>query len=257
MSIDDVGEKVQQAMTASTASFPTGTAQILTPWYVIAGAHVQGYNGTMWRSILEANNFGSTQVQLDVDLLKGGMDNSTFASQSFLLDPGMSTRMDDVFGSVFGYTGSGGLRVMVPSDTVKVGSETYNAAAAGAFGENVHVMSMDDAIGYGQHALLIQLSSSSDMMTGRRTSIGFQNATGETIQVMTELYMGDGTDLGTMSFWLKPFEQKQVNNIFAWVTSQDIDVGYAKVWTTTENAWFFTYASVVRNRGGAPLFVTP
>ena len=46
-------------------------------------------------------------------------------------------------------------------------------------------------------------------------------------------------------------------SIFAWVTSQDIDVGYAKVWTTTENAWFFTYASVVRNRGGAPLFVTP
>ena len=165
--------------------------------------------------------------------------------------------MDDVFHSVFGYTGSGALRVMAPSDMVKVGSETYNDATSGAFGENVHVMSMDDAIGYGQEAMLIQLSSSSDMMTGRRTNLGFQNATGETIQVMAELFMGDGTDLGTMSFWLKPFEQMQVNNIFGQVTPQNVDVGYAKVWTTTQNAWFFTYASVVRNRGGAPLFVTP
>jgi hypothetical protein len=257
-SIDDTGSGVLQMMANNAASFPTGTATMLKATYVVTGGHIAGYSGTMWKTDLEVHNGGTTASMFDIELLERGKDNSAPMSRTFSLAPGMSMRYTDVFQTLFGVTGTGAIRVWSDKDaSIKVASTTYNDSSAGIYGAAVPGMPDSAAIGIGTEARLIMLSYSSTMSSGRRTNIGIVSASPMPIDVAADLYLANGTMLGSVEIPLLPFEQQQVDNIFGMVTSADVPDGYAVVRARTPGALFFAYASVVRNASGAPVIILP
>ena len=113
----------------------------------------------------------------------------------------------------------------------------------------------EDGFGFGTEATLILLSRSPDPSTGFRTNIGFVNLVGTQTKMEIDLFAADGTDLGTVTRNLKPFEYRQVNDVFHAAGADDVPDGYAIVRTTSEDGRFIAYASVVDNGSGDAVFI--
>ena len=226
------------------------------PVFISAAAHLAGANNTVWRTDLEIYNSGSSGAWYQIELLVHGADNSTPENRLFTLEQSNAVRYGDVLESVFGFEGSAALRITPIEGEIAVTSRTYNQLEAGTTGQFAPGVPEGEAIRFGQDARLIQLSQSSANGSGFRTNIGFANATRLRSRVEIELYAGDGTHLGNTAEWLPPFGFKQLNKIFKRVTDDDVDDGYAIVRTTTEDAAFFCYATVIDNRSGDPILIS-
>jgi hypothetical protein len=73
------------------------------------------------------------------------------------------------------------------------------------------------------------------------------------IDIVVELFLEDGTSLGTYTKRLAMWENHQINRVFEKVTKQKVDKGYAVVWTTRPAGTFHAIASVVDNITGVGL----
>jgi hypothetical protein len=225
------------------------------PIFIPAAAHLAGANKTVWRTDLEIYNSGNAGAWYQIELLVHGADNSMPENRLFTLSPKNAVRYGDVLESVFGFEGSAALRITPIEGEIAVTSRTYNQLEAGTTGQFAAGVPEEEAIPFGQDARLIQLAQSTAANSGFRTNIGFANATPMSTRVEIELFSGDGTRLGTTAEWLEPFGFRQLNKIFKRVTDDDIDDGYAIVRTTTEDAAFFCYATVIDNRSGDPILI--
>ncbi len=232
------------------------------PIYVAASAHVAGVGGTNWRTDLEVHNYSDDTASYRVELLKHGADNSNPRSETFNLGAGRSARFEDILESVFDFTGGAALRITPASGRILVTSRTYNLLGEGndlglpagaTFGQYIPGLEAGDAIGFGDQSRLIQLSHSSDDASGFRSNLVLVNATAGPVDVDIEMYRADGTHLGTLDRSLAPYEYRQLNRVFAGVTSNDVDDGFAVVRTSTEGGAFFALASVVDNSTGDPV----
>ncbi len=226
-----------------------------TDAYVAGAAHVEGAAGTNWRTDLEIHNPGSIKARFRIALLRKNQANSPPTMQTFNLNAGKSVRYEDVLLEVFGFEGAGALRVTPTQGTIMVTSRTFNQLFDQTYGQFIAGTVSDEAIAYGQEGRLIQLSGSSSNSSGFRTNIGFVNATPWSIQVRAEMYTATGTLLGAKSFPLLAYEYDQADKIFAQVTDESVDNGFAIVSTTTPGGHLFAYASVVDNRSGDPMYI--
>jgi len=225
--------------------------------FIPGSAHVSGASGTNWRTDLEVANAGNSQAELTLSLLERNRDNSSPVTKTFTLGPGQTVRHEDVLATVFGFSGAAALRVDVAKGLVTVTSRTYNATPSGTYGQFIDAVPESAAITEHQEGRLILLSHRRSSSSGYRTNIGFVNATGSKLRLDAALYLADGTHLGTKAYDLDPYEYRQVDKIFQSVTSSDVDDGYAVLSTTTSGGRFFAYASVVDNRTGDPVYITP
>jgi hypothetical protein len=119
----------------------------------------------------------------------------------------------------------------------------------------VPAVAVNDGFGFGSEATLILLSRSPDPSTGFRTNIGIVNLIGTRTEIEIDLFAADGTDLGTVTRTLKPYDHRQVNDAFHAAGADDVPDGYAVVRTTTEGGSFIAYASVVDNGSGDAVFL--
>jgi hypothetical protein len=228
-----------------------GPASSEEPLYVPAVAHNSGLHGTQWRADLEVHNPGAVQARYTLELLKAGQDNSTPASAAFTLDPAMSRRYGDVVQDVFGFEGSGAIRVTPTSGTVIVTGRSYTDSGGGTRGQFMPGTPASQASAGGVGARLIQLTQTADF----RTNIGLVNATAVPLTVEITLYAAGGTWLGSKTLGLAPYEFVQETEILRTVTPNDVTDGFAVVSSVTPGARFFAYASVVDNRSGDPIYV--
>lgn len=246
---------------ASVVDNRTGDPMLIEPiepnqdFLVSASAHVGGLEDTDWRTDLEIFSTQTTAVDLQLDLLVTGEDNSSPLSITTRLDPGTGDRMVDVLDRLFSYEGTAALEVHSLSGEIVVSSRTFNTTADGTYGQFLPGVGSAATIFQGQEARIVHLSQDSTDDTGFRTNIGFVNRTGGTTRVVTDLYTADGTHLDTVNTNLKPFEHRQINRIFRQATSDPIANGYAVVTTTSANGSFVAYASVVDNASGDPIFI--
>jgi hypothetical protein len=261
MAIADIG-----AYEKDGALLPT---QVL---YIPTSAHSTGTGGTNWRTDVEAQNPSTQQAGFKIELLKKDLDNtSPQATQTLQLDGGVAVRYPDALASLFQFDGTGAIRVTVTGVGLLVNSRTYNLLGDGnplglpagaTFGQFVPAYTLDQAANFGQTARLIHLSHTNaniQPVTGSRTNIGFVNMTGMTIDIVADLYDKTGALFGTIPgdlTRLLPYSFRQVNNAFERVTSAAVADGYAIIKTTTSGGKFVTYASVIDNRSGDPVFVT-
>jgi hypothetical protein len=85
------------------------------------------------------------------------------------------------------------------------------------------------------------------------------NAGGATITVNADFYGALGGWLGTRSVDLAPYSATQWNDAYNFLdtVNNDLELGWMEVWSTTEDAMFLTYASVIDNRSNDPSTIWP
>ncbi len=225
--------------------------------FVPATAHASGALGTNWRTDLELLNPGSERSTVTVALLRAGQSNVSPTQKTINIEAGRTARYSDVLSSLFGYSGAAALRISNSVGMVAVTSRTYNLTANGTYGQFVGGVLSPAAINAGQEGRLIQLTHNRATDSGFRTNIGFVNATGGPITIDVEMYAADGSFFGAKSYTLDPYGFRQVDKIFQQVTGGDVADGYAVLGTPTAGGAFFAYATVIDNRTGDPVYVTP
>jgi photosystem II stability/assembly factor-like uncharacterized protein len=238
--------------------------QPTSPWHKLSagtsvycipsGAHAAGAAGTNWRTDAEVKNAGSATASYTISLLKRDTNNSSPQTATFSIEPGQSTRFEDIMDSVFSFSGAGALRFTASSGSLLLTSRTYNDQPQGTYGQFVPGYFDHEAFSYGEEARLIHLSHSPDKASGYRTNLGLINVTGDTLLLEVDLYSG-GTRLGSLrSVWLQAYELRQIDKVFEQVTSAEVDDGYIVV-NASNRGRFLAYASVIDNSSGDPVFI--
>jgi len=223
--------------------------------YVPASANAEGAAGTQWHTDLQVKAGGGESATATVELLKRGENNFSPLSAEFNIAPGQSLRLIDVVADVFGFSGTGALRVTATDGAILVTSRTFNDDPGGTYGQYVPAISDDEATPFGSTVSLLQLSRSSETSDGFRANIGFVNVTSEPIYVEVDLFDADGSPFGTVERRLKRYGYFQFNDIFSMVDAVEVADGYAMVRTTSEGGRFISYASIVDNRSGDAIFI--
>ena len=227
---------------------PEGSA-VARAVYIPAAAHLPGLDGTQWRTELELHNPGDDDATVDLALLPSGRDNTAPAAvRTIGIPTAGSVRFDDVLGEAFSAPGTAALRVTPRHGTVMVASRTFTQTAAGALGQHVPGMTLEDAVWWGERGLLTHLSSSPELGRGSRTNVGLVNVTGAPLLAVVELFDADGSRLDARRVALPPYGHVQLNGVAP-------GTAWAEVWTPTADGALLAYASVVDNRSGDPTFI--
>ena len=225
------------------------------PIWVPAAAHAEGLNDTVWRTDLELANAGASPVTVTVELMRADQDNRSPASHDVTVPAGHSVRIVDALADMFGYSGSGALRIRSAGGAIGVSSRTYNQLSGSTYGQYIAGFPEGWGIWEGRSARMVQLAYSPDRSRGYRTNIGLASMAEVEMGVDIRLFRGDGTSLGTLHVVLAPYAWHQETDVFAGLGLGEIRDAYAMVATTTSNARALVYASVVDNRSGDPIFM--
>ncbi len=249
--IDDVGAEVLQPMHRNGAGIPSGYAVLMDEHHIAAAAHTGGSNESVWRTNLDINNTGARTQTVVVEWLAADQANGMPERVMLTIAPYAAVRYVDAVDSLFGAEGSGALRLLADHDSIRASSRTFNDAIEGTFGQGIPFATDGDVVTFGDVARLVGLSQSDNSGSGFRTNLGLENLGGGPVEVMIDLYDGDGGWIATVSRTLGAYSQTQVNRIFP----DGTEVGYAEVWTITPGARFLAYGSVVDNITGDPTYV--
>lgn len=243
---------------AATPLTPEAAGEVV---YIPAAAHVGGAANTNWRTDVELHALFREPASVRIALLVHGQANPTPQVETVDLGPGEARRFEDILLELFGFEGAAALRIETLSGTVAVSSRTYNLLdadndlglpAGATFGQYIGGAVPEQAVEHGGEGRIVNLREDDDF----RSNLGLVNATGGAIDVVVELYAGRQLDLvGTRPVQLAPFEYRQLNRVYAPLTSDPVAFGYATVTTTTPDGRFFAYGSAVDNRTGDPTYI--
>lgn len=223
--------------------------------YIQGAAHVAGSNNTTWRTDLEIRSVGTLGARFRIDLLRKNRNNTNHPSIILELNAGTATRYDDALDLLFGFEGTATLRITALEGEIRATSRTYNLTPDGTFGQFIGGTTSADIFVTGLDATLIQLTASSTGDDGSRTNIGVVNLQGDPTTLDIDLYLADLTYLGRVSTSLEPFDFKQIDNIFARVTADDVPDGIAIIGARPLDSRYLVYASVIDNLTGDPIFI--
>ena len=251
VAIDDVGAGVLQPMHSNPAMLPGGVARLMRPADIVAGGNTLGVGNIRWLTDMDIANLGDRPADVFLELLRSNVANQPDSAVRLSLEPWSSVRVVDVFGDLFGYEGTGAVRVLASHDDVVIASRTFYDAPDGSFGQGIPAMDQGALVRFGGAGRLVELSDSGNDDEGFRTNLGMLSAVNVPIEVHVELYRSDGSLLRAIDVTLQPHEQRQLNRVFTEAT----DVGFAVVSTSTPGGAFWSYASVVSNPTDDPTFV--
>ena len=217
---------------------------------VPAGAHSPGAAGTSWVTDLVLHNPTETAATAVLYLLPRAADE---VREPYAVDLGSnrSVRLADVIASVFGHASTSAAVLAVSSQDMIVSSRTFNTADSGTFGQYIPGYRSAEAVPAGDAAHLVQLTRTGDF----RTNIGLANPNAQELPVTISLRAADGTDLGEQSFVVPAFSFHQANDILSGAGS--VADARAIVLSGDPSLRFHTYASVVDNHSGDPIYVAP
>jgi PKD repeat protein len=220
---------------------------------VPAAAHVAGEAGTSWRTDLVLHNQNATETRANLYLLAQGADNSGAAGVPVTVPAGGSVAVDDLLASTFSAGDAVGGVLIGSTLPLQASSRTYNDTPDGTYGQYIPVSPLGNAIGAHTEVVLIQLSHNQDY----RTNLGVANAGPDPLEVRASLYdAATGAWIGSPTYNLPAFGWQQDNNVLA-KASATVDDAYAVLSASQPEARYFAYASVVDNRSGDPVYITP
>jgi len=224
--------------------------------FIPAAALAAGLEGSFFRTDVDLNNVGSTDVTYELLWLPRGADNTDPArSSTFSLAPGAGVRYGNVLDEVFGLEPDqvGALAVEASGINLLAMSRTYNlpsAKVAGTFGQELPGIPADRLIPTGVKKRIIFMSENDDV----RSNVGCVNGAGIDVAVAIELYDSDGVQLETKYMMLPPYSNRQINGIFQNYAPIN---GYVDVRTYTPDASIYCYGSVLDNVTSDPTTVLP
>jgi M6 family metalloprotease-like protein len=231
------------------------------PALIAASANTSGVGGSRWRTDLELHNPGQDDLVARIDLLQES-DSSQPLSSLVEMPAGQSIRISNALGTLFDFIGSAALRIEpTTAGSFLVSSRTYAESDSGTFGQMIPAAQLQREYGDWLNPLYLPLlRHSARLDTGFRTNLGLVNLGDQAMAIEVSLYgqvAGKSTVelLGTLSYELPPFSHRQVNGIYAEVTTGDVSNGFARLSTTTPQAYFLGYASVVDNQSDDPSYI--
>jgi len=214
-----------------------------------AGGHLPGAYGTSWRSDAVLHNPGIREASAALFFLESGQDNSRSIGHVVTVSAGGSLELDDFVLNTFGRASASGAVFLSSDEPLFVTSRTYNDASSGTYGQLVPGIDLADAIRGDTAVRLIQLTRN----TRYRTNIGFVNTADTPLHVRVELFNADGTALGSPDYDIAPMSFFQQSDILG----THVEDAWALITSDTSDARYFSYASVVDNHSGDPIFVLP
>jgi len=218
-----------------------------------AAAHVGGAQGTAWVTDVVLHNPRAESVTADLFFLESGFDGSGTTAFEVVVPGDQSMLLADIVRETFGRDRASGA-ILVGSDQVLVvSSRTYNDVEDGTYGQYIAGVSVNEALGSGGEATVIQLTENDAF----RTNIGVANAGAARLDVTVEMRSASGGELGVRTFEVLPWSHVQINGVFADAGQPNLADGYAVIRCDTVGARWFAYASVVDNRSGDPVYVAP
>jgi hypothetical protein len=240
-----------------TAAFSAVAAdQSQSTFYVVGTAHLPGSNNTLWRTSFEVCNFGGVTRSFQLAFLYRGQSNLEPATVDLALAPGLCTSSLDILEDLFDlHNAAGALRLEADGDGIVSVSRTYNDTPDGTFGTAIAATAVEEALLFGERAVMIHLAQSASGDIGFRTNLDLLNVTDVGIDIEISLYGSDGLLFDTLTTSLQPFEYNQVLRVFRRVTSIEVNDGYAVVRTTTPGGAFLAGASLIDNRTGDPVVI--
>lgn len=239
-------------MLATLTMAVAASAQTL---YIPASANASGANQTNWKTDLQIKARGDSAAAFTIELLETSKNNTDPVVIEGTVEAGESRRFANVLETEFGHTGTAALRLIAIEGGIIATSRTFNDDPRGTFGQTVPAVADSDGLAFGSRATLILLSRSPDPSMGFRTNIGLVNLVASSTIVEVNLYQADGSLIGSLNRTLKPFEHRQLNDVFHMAGADDVADGYAVVHTNSEDGRFLTYASVVDNGSGDAVFI--
>lgn len=218
--------------------------------YVIAAAsHAQGLANTRWVTDVVLHNAGNSLADLHLWFMKGGQGNIGAEGQPVAVSPGGSLLIEDIVVSLFGEDDASGALLIGSNQPLLVTSRTYNDASSGTYGQFIPGRDIESAVSRSESVHLIQLTRSSTF----RTNLGVANPTGNSLTVDVSLMDAGGSVIDTRTLTVSPYGFVQKTDILG----ADSEDAVAVVSSSTPDAAFFPYASVVDNRTGDPMMVEP
>ena len=220
--------------------------------YVLpASAHVEGLEGTSWVSDVVLHNPGSTAVKAVLYFLDDGVN----AEERYRVEvpTGSSVLLADLLAENFGPDAKAGGVLIGSSDSLMLSSRTYNDVESGTFGQYVPVEHESAAVAGTDPATLIQLTRNDDF----RTNIGVTNLGWEQLDIVIDIFTASGSYIGSRGSSIDPYSFYQIADIIRKVGADDVDDAFAVVRARDVDAAYFTYASIIDNRTGDPIYASP
>jgi hypothetical protein len=218
--------------------------------YLFAGmAHLDGFNGTHWRSKLVVLGLGPGPTQVTITFVQA----SGSVSKTITVQPNELKSWDDVAVELFGLTGSPSGSVRVDSDIPVVATaRTYNATGTGTYGQYYPGVVPADTISKGQAGIISMLTKSSAF----RTNIGFINLSDHDCRVRITLHDASGNIVGNpVELTVGASGWKQSNDTFAAAGAGNVTNGYATIEVLDDDCELWGYASVIDAVTGDPTTV--
>jgi hypothetical protein len=233
------------------------TADRLPTLYVLPVANSRGRAGARWQTWLELTNLSTTENRVLVDLLPAGRAGSSALRQTVTLGPGQTRSWRNTLSQLFGFSGSGALRLSPLGGPVSINSRTANVAGGGAQAPLLPTLGSERAIGAGERATLRGLSHDPSREAAVRTNVGLLSLTARRIRVRIEVYDTEGRRLGQLEGELPSRGFLQLDDIFAKVKAGTVRDGSAAVEAITPGGRLLAYASIIRGPAAPVVYIFP
>ncbi len=255
------GEGAARSGTLEIAGQIVAVSQVADAFTLMipAAANTDGVGSSRWQTDLDLLNTGAAEAVVELSLLRANQANPTPSTREVSVPAGGTTRLANVLGSLFS-AGNAALGVKFTSGSADVNARFYNTASAcgGTYGMMLPASAASAAVFDGSPVYFHLLTSSADPAVGFRVNVGFANATAVETVMAVELYAGNGALLKTVSQTLEAYEHRQITTIYRQPpATPSVAAGYAVVTSTTQGSMVYTYAMVIDNVSGDPIYIRP
>jgi hypothetical protein len=218
-------------------------------WIVPAAAHAAGQVGTNWRTDLRLSNPTEEAVTVRVYLLRQNQDNGALGEYvDYTVNLGGQVVIEDVLDDGFDFSGNAALLIDCDEPKLVATTRTYNLVEEGSYGQFIPAVALSDALPAGTTGHVAYLAKSGDF----RSNLGFAGTTASGGSVTVTIFDENGDELGTRTWPIAPFGQRQVNDIFGALSVAPSTSVRATVVATVP---IVAYGSVVDERTGDPVAV--
>jgi hypothetical protein len=245
----DEQESTYTVTFSEAAAVPDGDVVVIP-----AVANTPGAEGTLFRSDVRILNPYSFPNDVEVELVET-QDGVSVPSILLELEPLEIANVSDIVRTRFGLTSTASALRLSGSGIVAA-SRTYNETDAGTFGQFIAAEPWDRSIWPGSwndddgSSRLLGLANTNE----HRSNVGFVEVLGLDAEITLELYDATGSSIGQAQLTLPAGSHRQINDVFSFLGAGTHEAAWALV-TVTNLSRIFTYASVIDNRTGDPVFI--